>query len=142
MNRAKHWMAVIASASLLASAAAFADPPEGKGKSKGKGHGKSHASQSYGDDALVHVSVNFSDARRLAVDHGYTGYASLPPGIRKNLARGKPLPPGIAKKVVPGPMLQGLPRYDGYEWRVYGADLILVQVATAVIAEVLIDVFS
>ena len=26
---------------------------------------------------------------------------SLPPGIAKNLARGKPLPPGIAKRAVP-----------------------------------------
>ena len=66
----------------------------------------------------------------------------LPPGIRKNLARGKPLPPGIAKKMVPGPMLRELPAYSGYEWRVYGSDLVLVALATGVVADVLAGVFD
>jgi hypothetical protein len=39
-------------------------------------------------------------------------------------------------------MLAHLPRYPGYEWRVYGSDLVLVAVATAVIADVLLDVFQ
>ena len=81
-------------------------------------------------------------ARRIAERHGYVGYADLPPGIRKNLARGKPLPPGIAKKMVPGPMLRELPAYSGYEWRVYGSDLVLVALATGVIADVLAGVFD
>src|SRR3546814_12654007 len=68
-----------------------------------------------------------------------TLFRSLPPGIRKNLARGKPLPPGIQKKIVPGSLLSRLPRYSGYEWRVAGSDLILVAVATAVVADVLYE---
>lgn len=68
--------------------------------------------------------------------------ASSPPGIRKNLARGKPLPPGIAKKMVPGPMLARLPAYPGYEWRIAGSDLVLVAIATAVVADVLLNVFD
>ena len=39
-------------------------------------------------------------------------------------------------------MLAELPVYPGYEWRVYGSDLVLVSAATAVIAEVLMDVFQ
>jgi Ni/Co efflux regulator RcnB len=39
-------------------------------------------------------------------------------------------------------MLARLPRYDGYEWRIYGSDLVLVATATAVIADVLFDVFD
>ena len=33
--------------------------------------------------------------------HGKKTRNGLPPGIAKNLARGKPLPPGIAKQVLP-----------------------------------------
>lgn len=70
----------------------------------------------------VDVRVSFDHARHLALNYGLTGYDSLPPGIAKNLARGKPLPPGIAKKTVPADMLGQLPSYPGYEWRVVGDD--------------------
>ena len=61
---------------------------------------------------------------------------SLPPGIRKNLARGKPLPPGIAKRF-DNRLLGKLPHYDGYEWRQVGTDVVLVALATGLIYEVL-----
>ena len=35
---------------------------------------------------------------------------ALPPGIAKNLARGKPLPPGIAKRAVPSALLAQGPK--------------------------------
>ena len=38
---------------------------------------------------------------------------SLPPGIAKNLARGKPLPPGIAKTRVPDDLIRRLPVRTG-----------------------------
>ena len=122
-----------------------AAPPEGKGKpDKAQGHGK-HAGKeraAHGGDGLVSISISSGDARRIAIQHNVTGYESLPPGIRKNLARGKPIPPGIAKKAVPSAVLADLPAYDGYEWRIYGSDLVLVTIATAVIADVLLDVFD
>ena len=66
---------------------------------------------------------------------------SLPPGIRKNLARGKPLPPGIAKRF--DSRLQGkLPHYEGYEWRQVGTDVVLVTLATGLIYEVLQNVLD
>jgi hypothetical protein len=34
------------------------------------------------------------------------------------------------------------PQYDGYEWEVAGTDLILVAIGTAVVAEILTDVFQ
>lgn len=91
---------------------------------------------------LVYAGITATLAHGYARDDGLVGYSSLPPGIRKNLARGKPLPPGIAKKMVPGPLLGRLPRYPGYEWRVAGSDLILIAVATAVVADILYDVFD
>ena len=90
---------------------------------------------------LVFAGITAALAREYALDYGLRGYSDLPPGIRKNLARGKPLPPGIAKKMPRG-FLDRLPRHPGYEWRIAGTDLILISVATAVIADILYDVFD
>lgn len=132
---------------------------QGQGKGGGKnnnndnGSGKSHAGNGGGSNAknsnsegasitLRSAGITVSTARSYAHEYGLSGYSQLPPGIRKNLARGKPLPPGIAKKMVPGPMLARLPVYPGYEWRIAGSDLVLVAIATAVVADVLLDVFN
>ncbi|QGH64116.1 anti-virulence regulator CigR family protein [Serratia proteamaculans] len=95
-----------------------------------------------GDQGLVSVSISRDRARSLARNYGLTGYRSLPPGIAKNLARGKPLPPGIAKKMVPSSMLRDLPYYPGYEWRIAGDDLVLVALSTALVASVINGVFN
>jgi hypothetical protein len=36
------------------------------------------------------------------------------------------MPPGIAKTRAPSSFLRKLPAYEGYEWQVAGADLLLV----------------
>lgn len=76
------------------------------------------------------------------MNYGLTGYESLPPGIAKNLARGKPLPPGIAKKSVPTSMLNELPYYPGYEWKMVGDDLVLIALSTALVTAVINNVFD
>ena len=133
-----------------------AAPPPGKGHGNsaahaGKGgHGNPHRHGHRGNGnkgtsaatELVVAGITAALAREYALDYGLGGYSSLPPGIRKNLARGKPLPPGIAKKMVPGSLLGRLPRHSGYELRVAGTDLILVSLATAVVADILYDVFD
>jgi Ni/Co efflux regulator RcnB len=64
----------------------------------------------------------------------------LPPGIAKNLSRGKPLPPGIAKQQLPNDLVQRLPPVRaGYERVIVDGRLLLVAVATQVIADVLSD---
>jgi hypothetical protein len=70
---------------------------------------------------------------------GMIGGDNLPPGIRKKLARGKPLPPGIAKKM-PGGLHAQLPMRPGYDYRRVGADVLLVEVATGVIVDVVKDI--
>jgi hypothetical protein len=92
--------------------------------------------------ALVHVDISYEQVRQIIVVEQKTGYRPLPPGIAKNLARGKPLPRGIAKKKVPTAIVRHLPTYPDYEWRRCGADLLLVQIATQVIAEIFADVFE
>lgn len=164
MARPRHgtFPALLLAAS-LATTPVWADPPQGKGNGSahaggghgGKGQGKhdqvhpgkgsggskqgKRADAGTGD--LVRAGITASAARGYASDYHAVGYGSLPPGIRKNLARGKPLPPGIAKKAVPSDMLARLPVYPGYEWRVAGTDLVLISLATLVVADVLADVF-
>jgi Ni/Co efflux regulator RcnB len=126
---------------------AIADPPEGKGKQgKEKAYKQKKDKLDYqgsdGSGALISVNVRYEDVRPIAVANHYTGYKSLPPGIRKNLMRGKPLPPGIAKKMAPDLMLLKLPRYEGYEWRICGNDLILAAIATNIVQEVIRGVFE
>lgn len=67
-----------------------------------------------------------------------------PPGIAKNLQRGKALPPGIAKQYLPREILVRLPRApDGLEYVVVAGKLLLVDIATQVVREILLDaVFS
>lgn len=68
-------------------------------------------------------------------------WTGLPPGIAKNVARGKPLPPGIAKKLSPQ-MLATLPHREGYEYAQVGADIVLIETATRLVIDVLKDVFN
>ena len=65
----------------------------------------------------------------------------LPPGIAKNLERGKPLPPGIAKSYLPSHVVAGLPRLpSGLDYVVVAGKLLLVEAATAAIHDVLLDI--
>lgn len=64
---------------------------------------------------------------------------SLPPGIRMNLERGKPLPPGIAK-TFDERVRRDLPDYENHEWRRVGSDAVLVDLTNDIIREVIRDV--
>ena len=140
-------------AGLIMTSPVMADPPPGKGNPNNSSQGKSGHGQGKGNDNqqdsasdlsvnLVAAGITAIGARNLALSAGSVGYAPLPPGIAKNLARGKPLPPGIAKKIVPGPLLGQLPQHPGYEWHVAGTDLILVAIGTAIVADILRNVFQ
>lgn len=76
--------------------------------------------------------------QRLLREYGAPRADSLPPGIERNLARGKPLPPGIAKRF-DGPITNELPHYPGYEWQRVGADVVLIDAATRVVVDILVD---
>ncbi len=68
------------------------------------------------------------------------GGQSLPPGIAKNLKRGKPLPPGIAKQVLPASLIDLLPPPPhGYERVAIDGRVLLIEIATQVIHDVLED---
>lgn len=131
-----------AGALLLLPLSALAAPPEEKGK-KVKEKGSPHGSASDDMFKLVRAGISVAAARDLFRDVGgeFGSYKPLPPGIRKNLARGKPIPPGIAKTRLSGDYVGRLPRHPGYEWVGAGVDLLLVQTASGLVADVLSDVF-
>jgi Ni/Co efflux regulator RcnB len=80
--------------------------------------------------------------------HGHHGkgngkrkHKGLPPGIAKNLARGKALPPGIAKQVLPFELRLALPPVrEGYERVIVDGKVLLVEIATRIVHDVLTDI--
>lgn len=143
MIRKRPLIALLTSVALITgSPALLADPGKGKGHGNPAQHGNpqgGHGNDWQGGGPQIDVG-----GIRVILDghRDYWGPAqSLPPGIQKNLARGKPLPPGIAKKL-DGRLVSHLPHYEGYDWVRAGTDLILVAVATGIIYEVLHDVMD
>ena len=99
------------------------------------------------------MTVVFSDAEIRTIsawyrDHGSSNHAKrgkgkhngLPPGISKNLARGKALPPGIAKNYLPDGLRNSLPAPPaGYERIIVDGKILLVEIATQVVHDILTD---
>lgn len=116
----------------------------GNGNSQGKQKEKHQgqvSSTNHNRQSTIEINLNVGTARDLASRYQVKSGKALPPGIRKQLARGKPLPPGIAKKIANPDFIAALPHYPDHEWQMCGTDLVLVAVATAVIVDVLFDVF-
>ena len=104
--------------------------------------------------AELGVEVIFSDGEIAIIgawyqDHGHKQshgnggkkVKGLPPGIARNLTRGKPLPPGIAKKYLPEGLRQLLPAPPhGYERIIVDGKVLLVEIATRVIHDILADI--
>jgi hypothetical protein len=119
---------------------ALTGPAFAQGKGGGHGH-KGGDGPSAGE-----VVADAITAAERSIIFGYIGQhradpafqvKPLPPGIQKNLARGKPLPPGIAKRYLPGALIGQLPPRPGYEWRIVGADVLLVVAATQLVVGIL-----
>jgi len=61
----------------------------------------------------------------------------LPPGIARKIARGGAMPPGIAKRYFPDDLLGRLPPRPGQQWLVVGTDILLMDVATQIVVDIL-----
>ncbi|RCV92631.1 hypothetical protein DU506_06855 [Vreelandella rituensis] len=99
-------------------------------ESRTSAHESAHESRPYIDEREVRRILQRNDVHQMD---------GLPPGIRKNLERGKPLPPGIAKRF-DGRVAEELPQYPGYEWEHVGTDVILIDAATRVVVDILANV--
>ncbi|QEM81994.1 anti-virulence regulator CigR family protein [Halomonas binhaiensis] len=90
---------------------------------------------------------DFDDSHIRSIFHDHSdwhagNYQALPPGIRQNLQRGKPLPPGIAKQRFDNRFYDVLPRYDGYEWLQIGTAAVLINAANDVVEHIIWDIFD
>lgn len=70
-------------------------------------------------------------------DYNRVGAKPLPPGIAMNLKRGKPLPPGIAKRGTPDDLDELIKTRDGVRAIIAGDNLVLEEIATGVIVDIL-----
>lgn len=65
----------------------------------------------------------------------------LPPGLQKQLEKNGQLPPGLQKKSLPAGLSGRLPPApQGYERVIVGSDVVLVETASQVIADIITDV--
>jgi len=102
---------------------ALAVPAEGQSsKAKGKDAGRGSAGR---------ASHARSSDVEIRIIRDYYGVPSrklkpLPPGIAKNLARGKPIPPGIARARMPDDLVVRLPARAGTRWFIVGDQVLLV----------------
>jgi hypothetical protein len=97
------------------------------------------------DGQTAVLNVVFSEVERRLIREFFTQHGSyeaspLPPGIRKQVARGKPLPPGIAKRFLPGDLESRLPQRSGYTRQIVGTDVLLIAAATGLVVDILVDV--
>ena len=111
---------------LLLGLMAVSADAQGKGKSKPGGGGKSHVKVDPGSDAEIKIIREFFSVESRRPE-------ALPPGIAKNLARGKPLPPGIAKKQVPDDLIILLPARPVARWLIAGDVVLLVDAGDLIV---------
>ncbi len=145
MESVRHLLIALASVALLA-APALAKPSNGHGNGNGNGGGpkfeRSEGNES-GHGPNINVVITPDDTRVIRgyySDHSYQA-ERLPPGIAKNLARGKPLPPGIAKRYVPRDLYARLPSRAGCDWLIVGPNVVLVERSSGVVIDIAIDIF-
>ena len=129
---------------------------QGKHGHDNDGNGHGHKENSFEDDGerneggkfknknykgMSNVVRRFSEQDRINILNYFNANplqaTALPPGIAKNLARGKRLPPGIAKNYLPKHVLSSLPNYPGYEYLAAGNNILLVNSASKIIADIL-----
>jgi len=123
---------LVAAVLAAAAAPAQAQKPDKPGKPKGP------------KDQPV-VRVVFHDTDRGVFREYYRVHRDavkpLPPGIAKNLARGKPLPPGIARTRVPDAVLVQMPwRPPGSSFYLVGDRVVMLN-PKGLVADILLSIF-
>jgi hypothetical protein len=97
-----------------------------------------------GDESGVRLSLGFSNAERQVIVEFFAAHRQeaqpLPPGIAKNLVRGKRLPPGIAKRPIPSELRSQLQTRAGVEVSIFGDRIVLLE-ATGVVIDILEGIF-
>jgi len=105
--------------------------------------GNDHRADNRGDDHRGggRPPADFGDVRRTIQEHREViGRGQpLPPNV--HIVKGHPLPRGYGRRLDER-SLQYLPRYDGYEWRRLGPDVVLVAIGSGIVYEILEGVLN
>jgi hypothetical protein len=64
----------------------------------------------------------------------------LPPGIARNLVRGRPVPSGLMRTRLPDDLVTRLPRREGHQWAVANNVVLLID-SRGIVRDILRDVF-
>jgi hypothetical protein len=128
---------------LLGAALIFA---QGKGASKGKGknHGEGAPAKAAAPypafrDAEIRLLLDFYRPGGGHLPPGIARKGEFPPGILKQVARGKGLPPGLAQKLEPFPpelARQFPPPPPGYRRAICGSLALLLDDSTLLVVDV------
>jgi hypothetical protein len=131
-------MRVTVFAAILAAALLCGDiAAQGRSQGRGRGGGAPETTASV---VIVFRDSDRATFRTYFQTHKITARA-LPPGIARNVARGKPLPPGIAKRVLPAGLLVLAPRVDkDVSFSIVGE--VVVALKGGVVIDVLTGVFA
>lgn len=109
---------------------------------QGQGHGRGNQGGGRGNQGGGGASLGGTELAIIRTWLGANpGFAAqpLPPGMRNRLERGKPLPPGIARRALPPTLLGQLPARPGYQYGYIGGTVVLIEIATGVVAGLLAD---
>lgn len=133
-GRQLHWYVIL----MLAGAALVLTPSDMAGQGNGN-RGEARSSRE-GTVSVTLSAVLRTQVQEFYREQGVRGVKPLPPGMRNRLAQGKPLPPGIAKQVAPDALVGGLGLPRGFQLLEVGVDVLLVELATGVVHDILMDV--
>ena len=115
----------------------------GSAAAQGRGGGGGNGGGGISVEFTAEISFSVGDRDQIQAYYSSNpspGLEALPPGIRKNLTRGKSLPPGITKRFPPDALRSSLSIPPQYEVVEVGWDVFLVEAATGIIHDVLMDV--
>lgn len=84
---------------------------------------------------------DFGPVRQTIQDHRDVFRPGNAPPANIRVVRGQPLPRGYGARL-DSRALQHLPRYDGYEWRRMGTDVVLIAIGSGIVYEVLQGVLN
>ena len=100
----------------------------------------------FGEHTAYREEQNYDHEHEYEREHDYKKKdgngkkKGLPPGIKKKLERGGTMPPGIAKRNLPDDLDHQLPPPPhGYERTIVGNDVVLVDIDTGKIADIVTD---
>ena len=119
---------------------------QGQSQGRGRGSGSSGSSGGGGTEVQASATVIFTSGDHDTFRNYFTSHKiiaePLPPGIAKNVARGKALPPGIAKKALPADLVLTLgPRVQpGVTFAIAGDRVVALK--SGLVIDVMVGVFK